>query len=381
MSTLVSLGAFKKNTGEYVCPKMANKNDEYVCPDCGKDVFPRQGQILRHHFAHKRSDNPCNYYNHPGESDVHKEGKMVMKMSMEQKKTITIFRPCTICKKEDEFEIPEVDENSEIVLEYRFDHNGSTKSADVAYIDNKNVVCMIEVCHTHKTCSENRPEPWFEVDATNLINMVNEENTTSLKIPCIRKEKCEDCVEREIKEEKIQNIKKQKESIVQLIDLEQKQADKIVAWGMSKEEKSIRQRHKNHIKKWNEEIKILDDELDALMGIIKQKLSKQEKLYARYKNRDLSKLEADPEYNFINEDVEYTLSGNIFDITHPSTGQKIKLSNKIDCMGRNVFINGKWKLYKCWTIYVCCTITIDIIKWYHNDTDNIIDRANKTNKK
>ena len=33
MSQSLSLGAINKLTGEYVYPKIANKKDEYICPD------------------------------------------------------------------------------------------------------------------------------------------------------------------------------------------------------------------------------------------------------------------------------------------------------------------------------------------------------------
>ena len=39
MSRLISLGAINKKTNEYCYPKIANKKDNYVCPDCNKDVI------------------------------------------------------------------------------------------------------------------------------------------------------------------------------------------------------------------------------------------------------------------------------------------------------------------------------------------------------
>ena len=34
----LSLGAVNKHTGEYVYPKIANRKDKYVCPECNKDL-------------------------------------------------------------------------------------------------------------------------------------------------------------------------------------------------------------------------------------------------------------------------------------------------------------------------------------------------------
>jgi hypothetical protein len=215
MNHILSLGAINKSTGEYVYPKIANKKDEYVCPECDKDLILCKGEIRVHHFRHKvDSVNPCNHYNNPGEAQIHKDAKLLMKSLLERKIPISFVRNCASCKKNEEFEIPEISETSKILLEHRFEFNGP-KTADVAYTDNNELVCIFEICNMHKTSSENRPEPWFEITALTLIDSVSNNNDTTLKIPCIRCEKCDDCVEIENKknEEKIinqQQIRNQK---------------------------------------------------------------------------------------------------------------------------------------------------------------------------
>ena len=126
---------------------------------------------------------------------------------MERKNPISFLRNCDCCKKNEEFEIPEISEGSKIQLEYRFEHNG-VKIADVAYLEDGEILCIFEICNTHKTCSENRPEPWFEIDALTLIKLANDSDLVSLQIPCIRREKCEACIERENKNLKHYNIEK-----------------------------------------------------------------------------------------------------------------------------------------------------------------------------
>jgi hypothetical protein len=209
MNHIISLGAINKSTGEYVYPKIANKKDEYVCPECNKDLILCQGEIMVHHFRHKvDSVNPCNHYNNPGESQIHKDAKLVLKSLLERKKPISFVRNCASCRKNEEFEIPEISETSNILLEHRFEYNGP-KIADVAYIDNNELVCILEICNTHKTARENRPEPWFEINALTLIKTANDTSLSQIQIPCVRCEKCEDCVEI-IKNELIQkeiNIK------------------------------------------------------------------------------------------------------------------------------------------------------------------------------
>ena len=198
MSQLLSLGAIKKQTGEYVYPKIANKKDEYICPECNKDLILVQGEIRVHHFRHKFDNvNPCHHYSNPNETQIHKDAKMLMKTLLEKNVNISFIRNCKTCKKNDEFEIPPITDTSSIQLEHRFDYNG-TKIADVAYIDDGEIVCIFEIYHSHKTDKENRPEPWFEIDALFLINVVNDmKEDSKLKINCIRCEKCDECIQKE----------------------------------------------------------------------------------------------------------------------------------------------------------------------------------------
>ena len=214
MTHVLSLGAINKQTGKYVPPKIANKKDEYVCPDCDKDLILCQGEIIQPYFRHKVDNiNPCHHYSNPTETQIHKDAKMILKSSLEHKIPISFNRICCSCKKHEEFEIPEMTETSNIELEYRFTHNG-TKIADVAYIDNEERFCIFEICNTHKTRSENRPEPWFEIDAETLIQMANDNSLTTLQIPCIRCEKCEECAE---KETVMNAIKQERENYINAV--------------------------------------------------------------------------------------------------------------------------------------------------------------------
>ena len=196
---MVSPGAINKKTGKYVYTKIANKKDEYSCPECDKDVILCQGTVRVHYFRHKVDEiNPCNYFNSPTETQLHKDAKQLIKTILDQKIPLSFVRTCYCCKNEDEFEIPTTSESSIIQLEYRFEYGGP-KIADVAYIEDGEILCIFEICNTHKTRSENRPDPWFEIDAETLITLANDNESDVLKIPCIRCEKCDECVKKEDK--------------------------------------------------------------------------------------------------------------------------------------------------------------------------------------
>ncbi len=196
MSQLLYLGGLNKKTLEYVYPKIANKRDEYMCPECNKDLVLCQGIVRSDYFRHKVDINPCNYYSHPSESQIHKDAKMLLKKLLDTKIPITFIRQCCSCKKNKKYKIVEITESSNIQLEYRFEYNG-LKIADVAYIDNNELLCIFEICNTHKTSNQDRPEPWFEIEASSLIKLVNNDNLTDIQIQCIRLQKCKECIEDE----------------------------------------------------------------------------------------------------------------------------------------------------------------------------------------
>lgn len=207
MTSLISLGAINKLTGEYVYPKIANKKDEYSCPECNRDLILCRGDVRVHHFRHKVATNPCHHYSSPTETQIHKDAKLLMKTLLDKKIPVSFVRNCCCCKNNEEFEIPETSETSDVRIEHRFEYHGP-KVADVAYIENGEILCIFEICNTHKTRGENRPEPWFEIDAETLIRVANDDCLSQIQIPCIRCEKCEDCVEKENSDLKLYNIEK-----------------------------------------------------------------------------------------------------------------------------------------------------------------------------
>ena len=190
------LGAINKKTGEYIYPKIANKKDDYSCPDCDKNLIFCHGKVKVPYFRHCVDEyNPCNYYDKPNESQIHKDGKLLMKKLLEDKTEISLVRKCISCDGDDVFDIKEMGDTSKIKIEYTFEYNGK-KIADVAYVDDNKIKYIFEICNTHKTDEEKRPEPWFEIDALTLINKANENYQNSLKISCIRCKKCSKCIEK-----------------------------------------------------------------------------------------------------------------------------------------------------------------------------------------
>jgi len=188
MTHVLSLGAINKHTREYVYPKIANKKDEYICPECNKDLILVKGEVRVHHFRHKvDTKTPCNHYNKPTETQIHKDAKILLKTLLERKIPISFIRKCCECTGHSIWKLPEIKDNSVIKLEHRFEFNGP-KIADVAWLNDDKLYCIFEICNTHKTRNENRPEPWFEIDAETLITNANDDSLTLLEVPCIRRQ-------------------------------------------------------------------------------------------------------------------------------------------------------------------------------------------------
>ena len=216
MSNHFSMGAINKITNKYEYPRIANKINKYKCPSCEKDVIFKNGKIKQPHFAHYKTENPCYYYDKPNETQIHKDAKLLMKSLLDNKKNIYIHRSCNYCEQRKcgysegiDYGIFDDDynDNTKAVIEYKFYFNNSIRSADIAFVENDKIKYIFEICYKNKTREENRPEPWVEIDAEDLINKINSgeiiDEEGNISIECIRNYKCDECDEYE----EIQKIK------------------------------------------------------------------------------------------------------------------------------------------------------------------------------
>ncbi len=212
MAEKFRLGAIDVETKKYILPFEATKGRKYECIDCKKAVVLRKGPIRVHHFAHYAQTNTCNYYDHPNEAQIHKDAKLLMQKLLNDKRLLCFTWDCDNCGGFYAFEeVPTIKyiEGDEAILEYR-DKDGKW-IADVALVNNGNVRYIIEIKNKHQTTTQ-RPEPWFEVDASEFIKKINElyedskreseelgfvnEANFIFRIPCIRKDierKCYGC--------------------------------------------------------------------------------------------------------------------------------------------------------------------------------------------
>jgi len=279
MSTHFFMGAINKITNNYEYPQIATKGkNKYKCPSCDKDVSFKKGPIKKPHFAHCKSDNPCFYYDKPSETQIHKDAKMLMKSLLDNKKKISITRECNNCQQRncgyneglhyDVYE--EYNENTKAFIEYKFIYNNSKKSADVALVENEKIKYIFEICYKNKTKEENRPEPWAEINAEDLINKINSgeiiDEDENISIKCIRSYKCNQCINFEENENKklllyYENIRQEKLE-KEMIERENREKEKIRKQEeyermIEKEKERIKEEEEKRIREQEEKIKRL----------------------------------------------------------------------------------------------------------------------------
>ena len=207
--THLLMGAINKLTNNYEYPRIAEKINKYMCPDCNKDVILKKGSIRIHHFAHYKSENPCKYYEHPGESQIHKDAKMAFKTILDKEIKINLLRKCNYCKNNCKHIIEKKTDNSIIQLEYGFIFNDSHKKADIAYLEGDTLKYIFEICYKHKTIATNRPEPWFEINAEKILEDINKSEylDNTIQLECIRNEKCNDCIVKDNEEKEKRRLR------------------------------------------------------------------------------------------------------------------------------------------------------------------------------
>jgi hypothetical protein len=163
MSEKLQLGALESETNKYVLPFNASKDKTYKCVDCSQRVLLRKGTIRRAHFSHYSPTNTCSYYEHPNESQMHKDAKYKLAERLNNKFPITINNFCPKCGIYptiiDDLQIEYADGDAAVV-EYRDPSNKWV--ADVALVNNGKIRYIFEIKHTHATITNARPEPWFE---------------------------------------------------------------------------------------------------------------------------------------------------------------------------------------------------------------------------
>jgi hypothetical protein len=223
MSKHFTSGAFVRGTETFVTVNNAKRGEKYECPHCNGPVCFKRGKILRPHFAHHASDNPCYYYDKPSESQIHKDAKFAFRTELNEHREFIFHRVCCDCKCETEcFRITAdfYNEKTKGMCEHdcRFKYNDAWKIPDVALVDDGKIIFISEIYNKHRTLENNRPPdiPWVEIKAEPFIQYINSTDDVVLKIQCMRDYTCDKCIqknfekERQIENERLHRIEQAK---------------------------------------------------------------------------------------------------------------------------------------------------------------------------
>jgi hypothetical protein len=176
--------------GEYCLPCNAEKGLDYNCPGCGESVIVKKGDVKIHHFAHKPGERDCKFYDHPGESEIHKMSKHIIADLLRNKKIKKVVTKCSYrdasdgCNKLNGYSridaygghmnypisktydhMINYEDGDEVLVEFRVN---SQCIVDIVIINDEKIKYVFEIYYTHKT-TRNTPEPWFEIDAKHFL--------------------------------------------------------------------------------------------------------------------------------------------------------------------------------------------------------------------
>lgn len=129
-------------------------------------------EVRTPHFAHFNPSTKCKYYDgSPGESESHRHAKLLLQKWLLARRAIefgwscqqqTSFGSCGVGVEH----ALRYKDGDEVVLEYR--GPSGKYVADVAILNAGTPRYIIEIVHSHRTTTTCRPEPWFEVKASDI---------------------------------------------------------------------------------------------------------------------------------------------------------------------------------------------------------------------
>lgn len=188
------MSAINGDTGKFTLVKNADRTTRYLCVDCGERVILKRGPVREEHFSHMSATVKCTYYEHPNESQIHKEIKHRLAHYLNERRPLTILSDCPSCKSgHGECDIT-YEEDDVAKMEYRGQDGDYV--ADVALLNNGRVRYIFEIAHTHHA-SRPRPEPWFEITTQDFLEDDEEtatEPAAKWYLTCSRKKiMCKNC--------------------------------------------------------------------------------------------------------------------------------------------------------------------------------------------
>jgi len=200
--------------GQLVPPRDGVKKMNYFCPGCKNPAIFKKGTKKIAHFAHK-AKNVCQYYDHPSEGERHKQAKLQLALMIKKHEVpIFVIQKCA-CHKEEISRIELTAILGDVVVEHPFIHNGRSCRADIAIVDDdSNILYIVEICDTHPTDEDRRPEGWVELKADEVLHKLNEDSDI-IELYCSRVITPESCIQKEKKKRELEEEARREREVKQ----------------------------------------------------------------------------------------------------------------------------------------------------------------------
>ena len=200
--------------GKLVPPRDGVKKICYICPGCKNPAIFKKGTKKIAHFAHKAKTG-CQFYDHPSEGELHKQAKLQLQLALKKKEVpIFVVQKCA-CHKEMISTIELTAILGDVVVEHPFFHNGRSCRADLAIVDdNSNILYIVEICDTHPTDEDRRPEGWVELKADEVLCKLNADSH-SIQLSCTRIITPESCIQKEKEKRELEEEARRQREIQQ----------------------------------------------------------------------------------------------------------------------------------------------------------------------
>ncbi len=158
----------------------------HTCPTCCIPLLYKCGSKNKAYYSHKPTTNnlSCRYLKK--ENDRHAQAKIILyDLLISRKHTIHLSRQCRKCSGSFFFEIEPLPLNYKVVTNYTFQYNLLNRTADIVCLNEKDEIeFIIEICNRVKLGCERRPEPWYEINSSEIIDRLYAE--TNIRFNCIR---------------------------------------------------------------------------------------------------------------------------------------------------------------------------------------------------
>lgn len=163
----------------------------HTCPTCCVPLLYKCGSKNKPYYSHKPSKQSLTCRRFIQENEDHLNAKQqIYEILLQRNHHIYLSRQCHKCSCHFLFEIEPLPETYKILLNYSFLFNELNRTADIVCLNEKDEIeFILEICNRGQMSCERRPEPWYEISATEILKKVSEKNaeTNSLIFNCLRR--------------------------------------------------------------------------------------------------------------------------------------------------------------------------------------------------